>query len=97
MPDLSPASFDALSTRFLNDEALALKYLRTKSQQGPKGYDNCDEKCRLMVYCDVTTSTYQDSRVCQGFESVDFRNDPMNAIFMTLEEPWYNYKRFPTQ
>jgi hypothetical protein len=51
----------------------------------------------MMVYCDVTTSTYQDSRICQGFESVDFRNDPMNAIFMALDEPWYNYKRLPTQ
>lgn len=97
MPDLSPASFDALSTRFLDEEALALKYLKTKSQQGPKGYTSCDEKCRLSVYCDVTTSTYQDSRVCQGFESIDFRNDPMNAIFMALEEPWYNYKRFPME
>ena len=58
MPDLSPASFDALSSRFLNDETLALKYLRTKSQQGPKDYNSCDEKCRLMVYCDVSTSTH---------------------------------------
>lgn len=64
MPDLSPSSFDDLSVRFLNDETLALKYLRTKSQQGPKGYDACDEKCRLSVFCDVSTSTYQDSRVC---------------------------------
>lgn len=31
MADLSPASFDELSERFLNDEALALKYQKTKS------------------------------------------------------------------
>jgi hypothetical protein len=29
MDDLSPASFDALSERFLNDEALAVKYIQT--------------------------------------------------------------------
>lgn len=95
MPDLSPASFDALAARFLADEDLALKYLKTKSQQGPKGYTTCDETCRLSVYCDVSTSTYQDSRKCQGFEALDFRNDPMNSLFMALEEPWYNYNRHP--
>lgn len=31
MPDLSPASFDALSERLLSDEALAVKYINTKS------------------------------------------------------------------
>ena len=64
MPNLSPASFDALNSRFLAEEDLALKYLKTKSQQGPKGYTTCDEVCRQGVYCDVSTSTYHDSRVC---------------------------------
>lgn len=32
MSDLSPSSFDLLSTTFLNDEQEALKYLKTKSQ-----------------------------------------------------------------
>jgi len=32
MTDLSPASFDELSERFINDEALSLKYMKTKSQ-----------------------------------------------------------------
>jgi hypothetical protein len=31
MNDLSPASFDALGERFLEDEALALQYIKTKS------------------------------------------------------------------
>lgn len=31
MPDLSPASFDALSERLLADETLAVKYINTKS------------------------------------------------------------------
>ena len=31
MSDLSPASFDALNSRFLAEEDLALKYLKTKS------------------------------------------------------------------
>jgi hypothetical protein len=97
MPDLSPSSFDDLNERMLNDEDLSLKYLKTKSQQGPKGYESCDEKCRQSVYCDTSTSTYQDSRVCQGFSPVDFRNDPMNAIFIALEEPWYSYKSHPIQ
>jgi hypothetical protein len=39
MKDLSPSSFDELSGRFRTEEDLALKYQRTKSQQGNKGYD----------------------------------------------------------
>lgn len=64
MQDLSPASFDALSERMLEDEALSVKFINTKSQQGARLIDSCDDKCRLEVYCDTMSSTYTDSRVC---------------------------------
>ena len=52
MDDLSPASFDLLSERFLTDEVLAVKYLQTMNQMSPINVpDVCDEKCRLGVYC----------------------------------------------
>lgn len=34
MPDLSPQSFDDLSTRFIDDEALAMQFLNTEDQFG---------------------------------------------------------------
>ena len=64
MKDLSPASFDTLSGVFANDEQMAVKYMKTKSQNGPKGITSCDDACRLEVYCDTQSSTYTDSRVC---------------------------------
>lgn len=80
MQDLSPASFDLLSDRFRTEEDLALKYQKTKSQQGNKGYNSCDDKCRLEVYCDTQTSSYDDSRICQGYPRVDIIGDPVHAI-----------------
>lgn len=91
MPDLSPQSFDDLSMRLLNDETMALRYINTKKQHGTHIATSCDETCRKELYCDTKTSTYTDSRVCQGFEAKDFTTDPGYALVTEAMEPWYNY------
>ena len=50
MRDLSPASFMELSDRMLEKEELALRFLRTTSNNGPKNRkDGCDRKCRKQI------------------------------------------------
>jgi len=46
IPDLSPKSFQAVSNRFLVDEAYALKYLNVDYS-----YKRCNETCRKNVFC----------------------------------------------
>jgi len=80
MADLSPASLDDLSDRLLEDEELALKFIHTKHQNGPHVKTSCDEKCKLELHCDTQSSTYTDSRICQGFKAKDFIHDPAYAV-----------------
>ena len=99
MADLSPASFDLLSERFLADETLAVKYLQTMNQMSPINVPPvCDETCRLGVYCQTRNSVYWDGKRCEGIENdKQWKADPMNALTETLMDPWYSHQRLPNE
>jgi len=95
MTDLSPASFDALADRFLDDEDLSLVYLRTKSQNGKKKVESCDEDCRLEVYCQTRNGVYNDKLLCQNQDIHSWVHDPINTLMETTSDPWYASHKYP--
>jgi len=64
LPDLSPASFEALSQRFAVDAELSLKYQQTFGQHGKRMPTTCDEDCMLEVSCQTSHSVYWETREC---------------------------------
>ena len=59
MKDLSPSSFDELSSTFLQDEAACIKFLNTKTQNVFL-HNSCDESCRKDLYCQTRNGIYFD-------------------------------------
>jgi hypothetical protein len=41
------------------------------------------------------TSSYDDSRICQGYPRVDIADDPLHVINTEFMQPWYTYKAHP--
>lgn len=67
MTDLSPKSFDALSTRIREDKVVANKFVKTLSMGGPLHDNvNCDMECRKYFYCFTRSSYVLKARECLG-------------------------------
>jgi len=90
MPDLSPSSFDQLSERLLNDEAIAIKYHNTQDNGGGETHvDNCDETCRRALYCKQRNTVYAEAQDCMGKQHIDIENNFLDSFLSILANPWY--------
>lgn len=91
MPDLSPASFDELSMRLVTEKKLAYVFERAKSAFGPQMLlgDDCDQKCRMQLFCSTSFSVYSDVRACLG-QKVDgsFFDDPLFKLANMTSGIW---------
>jgi len=88
MPDLSPESYMNLAERIRNDAALAQAY-RSRRGRSFGGSGDCDDRCRLDLYCQATTNDNYGEASCNGRQSpYDFKNDFFNALLQYIEEPW---------
>lgn len=93
MTDLSPSSFVALAERIRDNEEVALLYLSTQSNGGTQTvYPDCDQACRLSLYCGMTNTVYFDSKDCMGLPRIDIRNDPVSSLMEVLSDPWVRPK-----
>ncbi len=89
MTDLSPSSFVSLAERIRDNEDVALLYQRTQSNGGTQTYyDNCDDACRLNLYCSMINTVYFESKDCMGLPRFDIRNDPIATMMELLSDPW---------
>ena len=91
LPDLSPKSFDDLSMRLGTERKLAYVFERAKSAFGPApdlGND-CDDLCRLQLFCSTSFSVHSDVRACLG-QRVDgsFFDDPLFKLANMTSGTW---------
>ena len=89
LPNLSPKSFDKLSTRLSHDEELAFVFERAKNAFGPNELKNCDKRCRKHLYCDTMYSVHNDVRACLGLrEDGSFFDNPLLKIASLTSGTW---------
>ncbi len=89
LKDLRPDQLNQLADRLKVDEAFAILYNWNKGRQAAgQKQAHCDEGCRLANFCGMTASEYFQYQICMGRPTYDFVNDPGNAIFNLLVNPW---------
>mmetsp|Transcript_32963 Transcript_32963/g.43419 ORF Transcript_32963/g.43419 Transcript_32963/m.43419 type:complete len:259 (+) Transcript_32963:560-1336(+) len=81
IPDLSPKSFDQLSTRLGQDPDLAFVYERATRVFAPNKRTECDDECRLHLECTTRYAVHSDVRQCLG----------QNVDGGLLEAPWLKF------
>lgn len=88
LPDLSPSSFDKiLANEILKNESFSIYYEGVKSNGGAETYlEECDEECRLTIYCTLKHSLYSDARRCEGKAPINIISKIVHAIFATLAD-----------
>lgn len=89
MFDLSPDTIQTFAERLRDDEAFAIlyKWNSVRQAQGQRRA-TCDADCRLGNFCDMTSTEYFQYQICMGRPTYDFINEPGNAIFNLLVNPW---------
>jgi len=88
LPDLSPSSFDTiLANEILKNETFSIFYEGIKSNGGAETYlEECDEECRLTIFCILKHSVYSDARRCEGKAPINIIGKFVHAIFATLAD-----------
>lgn len=95
LPDLSPASIDALSKRFATDSELSLKYQQTKGQHGLWMPTTCDESCMVDVSCQTSHSVWWDIAACEGKDPKNLRHETTDTLWEMTMDPWYSHHVIP--
>lgn len=67
LPDLSPASYDALVASFIADNSSSwTDFWNLHSSNSTDGQASCTGKCRKDELCAIQASTYKDALACNG-------------------------------
>ncbi len=87
LTDLSPQSIGQFAKKIKENELLArtYKYFQDRHILSPA---ECNEQCRLEVYCDITNTDYFNTQICKGYQENDFLHDPFPAVMNIIHNNW---------
>jgi hypothetical protein len=71
------------------NETTAIQYNNWKQKEGPNSITSCDAYCRKLLFCETSTTGYDEYQTCIGRTWIDVFGNPLMAIFIFMDYPWY--------
>jgi len=88
LPDMRPSHMSAFAERIRDDEQTAINFIYNAFRGARSRLDECDEDCRLGVFCEVQSSGPRDGQICHG-------KTPKPSFYELVMDPWYEVTQSP--
>lgn len=77
-----------------SNESAAKVYRNHRTIGARNPDDPCDQDCRLDMFCQTTSNSFDDWKHCMGKPMMDFssRGDAITSLSMLLNYAWFEKK-----